>query len=164
MIATSGFDKTRFSSQIEVLNTLLHEFHQILQDESSLLKQPPSEALTANLEQKAATAQQVESELLTLEKILSPHANGASLMDLARNGAFAEISDSLQVQVEHFMKLSQACHDLNTSNGIAIQILSNINDFSIDLLTGKSTAEVKLYGSSGEKQLHTQSHSTLGKA
>lgn len=164
LIAISDFDETRFSSQIDVLKTLLHEFHKILQTESSMLKQPPSEALTQTLEKKAAAAQQLESALHTLEILLKPHSNGKSLMDLAKNNAFSAISDSLQVKVDDIMKLSQACHDMNTSNGIAIQILTNINEFSIDLLTGKSTAEVKLYGSSGEKQLHSKSQSTLGKA
>lgn len=164
LIAITDFDKTRFSSQIDVLNRLLHDFHDILESESAHLKQPPSEALSRTLEQKSAVAQQLESELNTIEELLKPHNNGATFIDLAKDNAFSSISDSLQVKVDRIIQLSQDCHDLNTSNGIAIQILSNINDFSIDLLTGKSSAEVKLYGSSGEKQLHNQNQSTLGKA
>ncbi|MDG6773383.1 flagellar protein FlgN [Thiomicrorhabdus sp. ZW0627] len=159
----AGFNATQFSSQIDALSQLLLEFQALLHSESDFLKQNDIDKLVEIVEQKSLLSQKIQSLSDTIEKQFSQLSPNVSLYKLAQDKAFNNISKTLQEKVDNALTLSQACSDLNISNGMSIQILSNINQVSINLLTQQPESDVNLYDSSGESK-QSKNRSSLGKA
>jgi len=152
----------QLTSQIAQLVRLLESFHETLLAESLALKSNNTDQITEVLPVKqqrsndlTALTQKIDSELLSEQ---------LSLSKLFSEELSTGLPDTLQKNIHQAIKLSELCHDLNQSNGISIQILGNINQHTIDLISGKGQSDVKLYGSSGEAQPSKSSKKTLGKA
>jgi flagellar biosynthesis/type III secretory pathway chaperone len=157
------FNQTQFSSQIDALNQLLLDFQALLKSESDLLTQSDLEHLSEIVEKKAELGQKIETASLELDKHFDKLDSENTFFSLAQGKAFASISEELQNKVDQVLAQSQACNDLNLSNGITIQILSNINQVSINLLRQQPESDVNLYNSTGESK-KVKGSSSLGKA
>lgn len=155
----------QFSSQIETLNQQLLAFEKNLQTESELLHKNQPEALSQHSETKAALVQEIQTQLALIESQLNTAdpKKPTNLIELTRLHAFSDLSDALQKKVDQTLALTESCSDLNDANGIAIQILNNINQASIHILAGQADTSLNLYGASGETRQSKQG-SSLGKA
>lgn len=159
-----GFNAPQFASHIEALEPLLRQFLAVLETEAEQLKHGDADALLAAIQPKAQLGDALESAFTQIATHLPSQDNPAtSLMELAKSNAFAAVSPQLQQQVNRMVELIEDCHALNAANGIAIRILSNINQTSLQILSGHSGEKVDLYSASGERTT-AKSHSSLGKA
>lgn len=150
---------------IELLSPAVDDFFICLEKESSAIANGPVETLeemtegkqrsALNLEKATQAAQQfLQNSDHTLEQLLSSEPSRDEL-PLAKT-----TSEALRALTD---KIRQ-CYDLNQANGISIQALRNINQHTLDLITGKEK-EVKLYGSSGTTPSSSKGPgSHLGKA
>lgn len=159
-----GFNAPQFASQIEALDQLLRQFLAVLETEAEQLKHGDADALMVALQPKAQLGDALESAFTKITAQLPSQDNtAAALMELAKSNAFAAASPKLQQQVNRVVELIERCHALNAANGIAIRILSNINQTSLQILSGQSSDKVDLYSASGERTT-AKSRSSLGKA
>ncbi len=158
---TSSFEETAFTSHISELTGLLTQFSTLLDNEAEAIKTNDADALLENNHAKQSLSDQLNQCGNQIESDLSCFET--NLIDFSLNENFRTLTTSTQEIVKNAINLTVECHDKNLANGMSIQILSNINQHALDMLSGKSDKDVKLYGSSGEK---TQSgkQNTLGKA
>jgi len=159
----SALNISLFSSHIEALNLTLRDFQNLLNLESQQLKQNDPSALVNSSQTKNQLTDKIDALVATIQKDLPDDLQNQHFFELANQNAFADVSHELQTKLEESLALTQTCHDLNLANGMAIQILSNMNQVSLQILTGQSQTESKLYGSSGSPSKH-KSQSSLGKA
>lgn len=152
----------QLTSQIAQLIRLLENFHEALLAESLALKSN----ITDQISEVLPVKQQCSNELTLLTQEIDSQllSEQLSLSKLFSTDFSARLPETLQKQILQAKKRSERCHDLNQSNGISIQILSNINRHTIDLISGKEQAGVKLYSATGETQASKTSNKTLGKA
>lgn len=158
---TDELNLGQFSSQIVGLMHLLKQFSEILDQESDIIKKNQAEQLTQITQSKQNMAEQLNLLTVELDQTLSNH--NLNLISFVSSPSFTSLSEEQQAEVKQTLVLIQKCHDKNLANGMSIQMLSNINKHTLDLISGKNQQDVKLYGSSGEKTT-TGSQSTLGKA
>jgi len=158
---TDELNLKQFSSQIEGLIHLLKQFSDILDQESDTIKKSQADQLIQITQSKKDLAEQLN--LLTNELDQTLANQNLNLISLVNSPSFTLFSEEQQAEIKHSILLVQQCHDKNLANGMSIQMLSNINKHTLDLISGKQQQDVKLYGSSGEKTT-TGSQSTLGKA
>ena len=161
--AMTELDIPRFSSQMDGLNLLLLDLQSLLQTESQTLKNSDASALTQSTQAKSELMDKIDSLVQKINQNFPNLSENKHFFDLAKEKAFASISNELQEKVDNSLTLSQACHDLNMANGMAIQILSNINQVSLQILTGQNQTDSNLYGSTGTTT-QNKSKSSLGKA
>lgn len=151
----------QFSSQIVGLIHLLKQFSEILDQESDFIKKNQADQLIHVTQSKQDLAERLNSLTNELDETLANKS--LKLISLVDSPSFALFSLEQQAEIKQLLVLIQQCHDKNLANGMSIQILSNINEHTLNLISGKHQQDVKLYGSSGEKTT-TGSQSTLGKA
>jgi len=140
---------------------ILLEFKTLLETESDLLKANNAEEIIKTSQTKNQITDKINTQVQTIQNILPKKSK--HFFELAQEKSFSELSDDLQSKVEQSIELSQVCHDLNMANGMAIQILSNMNQVSLKILTGHNQAEHNLYGSTGSTT-QSKTKSSLGKA
>ena len=157
---TDELNLERFSSQIAVLMHLLKQFSEILDQESDIIKKNQADQLIKITQSKQNLAEQLNSSTIELDKTLGQNLN---LISLVSSPSFTLLSEQQQAETKQLIALIQQCQDKNLANGMSIQMLSNINKHTLDLISGKHQQDVKLYGSSGEKTT-AGSQNTLGKA
>ncbi|BCN92957.1 hypothetical protein THMIRHAM_07420 [Thiomicrorhabdus immobilis] len=155
------FDLKLFSSQTESLLRLLKKFSEQLDLESESIRKNLADQILKTTANKQELADKLNSETSALNFNLEK--SGLNLNTLVESQLFKTLPKDLQQQTQALISLVQECHDKNLANGMSIQMLSNINQHALDLISGKHKQDIKLYGSSGEK---TQSgnQSSLGKA
>lgn len=155
------FDLKLFSSQTESLLRLLKDFSELLDLEAESIKKNLADQILFTTANKQELADKLNSETIELNSNLEK--NNLNLTTLIQSPIFKTLPKELQQKTQSLLSLIQECHDKNLANGMTIQMLSNINQHALDLVSGKHKQDVKLYGSSGEK---TQSgnQSSLGKA
>ena len=158
---TDELNLEQFSSQIAGLIHLLKQFSEILDQESDIIKKNQAEQLIQVTQSKQNLANQLNSLTVELDQTLANQ--NLNLISLVSSPSFNLFSEEQQTEIKQTLVLIQKCHDKNLANGMSIQMLSNINKHTLDLISGKTQQDVKLYGSSGEKTT-TGSQSTLGKA
>lgn len=161
--ALASLDIPQFSSQIDELNQLLLEFQALLETESTLLKKSDATALSSSTQTKSLVTEKIDILVNEINNNLPKNSISEHFFELADKKMFSDISTTLQNQVDKTMSLTQSCHDLNMANGMAIQILTNINQVSLQILTGQTQADANLYGASGVTT-QNKSKSSLGKA
>ncbi len=159
--ASNPFNETLFTSQVSELARLLNEFSGVLDNEAQAIKKNDAERLLKSNTSKQQIAEQLNQAGNALETTLAVFST--NLIDFSVHDYFATLPENTQEQVKEVINLTVDCHDKNLANGMSIQILSNINQNALDLISGKGKQDVKLYGASGEK---TQSgdQKSLGKA
>jgi len=160
-MTTSRIDETVLTSQVTGFVHLLETFSQTLDQEAEAIKKNDTEALLESNTNKQTLAEKLAQAGNEIEQTLSPVCN--NLIDFSVHENFSSLSESIQNLVKSAINLTVECHDKNLANGMSIQILSNINQHALDLLSGKSEQDVKLYGASGEKTSSSDQKS-LGKA
>lgn len=162
-MAMASLNTDQFSSQIDELNLLLLNFQTLLENESKNLKSSDTSDLLTTAQAKEQLTVNIELLVQQINKALPSSLQNKHFFELAQQSAFSAISNELQANVDKCLALSQACHDLNMANGMAIQILSNINEVSLQILTGQNQSDSKLYGASGATT-QNKLKSSLGKA
>lgn len=149
-------------SQIAQFLQLLESFKEALLSESQALKSNNTEQLSTTLSVKnelsekisqltQAIEQQLNTQQLTLSVLLSPEIS-------------PDLPQTMQQNIQRLILLSNQCHDLNQANGISIQILNNINQHTLKILSGQESPNIKLYGARGKTQATKPTKNPLGKA
>lgn len=151
----------QLTSLIAQLIQLLNQFYKTLQLESAALKANSAEETSNLLPTKQQQSTDIAEVTQSLESALQEH--NLTLSELFSSDRASKLPPEMQNDIQEIADLSTKCHDLNQANGMSIQILSNINQHVIDLLSGKPKPDVKLYGSSGETE-HSKAKNSLGKA
>lgn len=154
-------NSTQFSSQIEELVCLLDQFSNVLDTEAAFIKKNLPDKLIENAQTKNEFANKLTNASNEIEKQLEPL--NLSLVTLIDDPSFQTLNPNIQANITELKVKIEVCHDKNIANGISIQMLSNINQHALDLISGKPQ-ELKLYGSTGEKTNSSSSQSSLGKA
>ena len=150
-------------SQIAQFLSLLEHFYNTLLSESQALKSNDSEQISNILPEKNQLSEEISQLTQTLESQLTrQQLTLASLFDSTLS---SNLPQPLQQNIERIVTLSNQCHDLNQSNGISIQILKNLNQHTLNLISGKEPSNVKLYSAKGEaKSSGSTPQKPLGKA
>jgi flagella synthesis protein FlgN len=151
-------NRQQLTSLVVELTHLFESFYTSLQTESEALKKNDSELLILT-----STTKQEQSEVIArlaagLESTLK--ANNLTLANLIE----LNVSTPLQQFAQKLVSISDQCQDLNQANGMTIQMLSNINKHALNLISGNTQPNVKLYGSSGTTTTSTNTKKSLGKA
>lgn len=160
-LATDSLNIDNVSSQTIQLQQLLETFLQTLQTEADQLKSSDVDALQATLLQKESQSEAITEVTEKLNAIFEPHQ--LSLTALISDTSLA-IPAKTKQHIESILLLSDQCNTLNQANGMAIQILSGINQQALNLFSGNSNPNVKLYGSTGETTRPDTHKQSLGKA
>ncbi|WP_319381900.1 flagellar protein FlgN [Thiomicrorhabdus sp.] len=154
------FNQSQVPSLLAELHHLLGEFRSTLEQEAQAIQKNRSEEVLAVLGGKQQQAEALNLLTEQINKQLSPLS--LQLSDLFSLQHFERLPESQQESVLAILQLTEACHTLNQSNGMAIKLLSNINQHAIDLVFGKDKG-VKLYSPEGVTQSDT-TRKSLGKA
>ena len=149
-------------SQIAQFLTLLEAFQSILQSESHALKSNHTDQLATTLSVKSELTEKISLLTQAIEKQLDTQS--LTLSTLLSAKLPSNLPQSLQQNIQHLITLSNQCHDLNQANGISIQILNNINQHTLKILSGQESSNVKLYSASGETQTSESTKTPIGKA
>jgi len=155
------FDIEQFSSHSAELDRLLTDFSDLLDKETDAIKKNLPEELIKTINQKEELANLLTAANQNIDDFLG--AKSLNLSSLTETDLFSTLPKTLQQQTLSLLQKIQVCHDKNLANGMSIQMLSNINQFALDMISGKPKQDVNLYGSSGEKT-RSSGLSTLGKA
>jgi flagellar biosynthesis/type III secretory pathway chaperone len=152
----------QLTSLVADLTHLLETFLDALQAESEALKKNHSEQLSLTSSTKESKLEAIATSTNLLESNLKAYQ--LTLSDLFEADLSSKLPQPLQQDIKRLAQLSNNCQDLNQANGMAIQILSNINSHAINLISGKEPSGVKLYGSSGISNTSSKTKKSLGKA
>lgn len=150
-------------SHIVQFLSLLERFYNVLLSESQSLKTNNSEKLSSLLPSKSQLSEEISQLTQIIESLLKTQQ--LSLSHLFNLPPSSKLPHPLQQNIERIVALSNQCHDLNQSNGISIQILKNLNQHTLNLISGKEPSNVKLYSAKGEAKSSDSLHQKpLGKA
>lgn len=139
------------------LHQELESFFEILQIEKEAIRHSDTEKLEQNLTKKSTSADLIEQHIQHIENL-----TGRSLLDWFSQENSQELGEWSQSIVE-LKALTQNCHDLNIANGISINILNNMNNVSLGILSGKDP-DMKTYGAKGQARSGKDQGRTIGKA
>lgn len=155
-------NRQQLTSLVAELTHLLENFYNALKTESEALKKNNPEQLVLT----STTKQEQSEEIATLTAELESHlkASKLTLASLLELNVSTTLPVALQKAIQKLIAISDQCQDLNQANGMAIQILSNINKHALNLISGKTEPNVQLYGSSGITTASSNIKKSLGKA
>lgn len=155
------FDVNLFSSQTESMTQILNQFLDALSLETEAIKKNLTQQLLDASSLKSDLANQIEEKTQTLNTILEK--SNVTINYLSDSSIFSTLPIEIQNNSLALIELIQKCQDKNLANGMSIQMLSNINQHALDLISGKKKDDTNLYSSSGEKT-RSGHQSSLGKA
>lgn len=154
-------DLNALTSQVANLLHLLNAFSDSLDQEAAAIKSNQSENLISSSHAKQTIADQLKATGTDLDKVIQPVSD--NLIDLSLSSTFQKFPKTLQDKIKSTINLTVECHDKNLANGMSIQILSNLNQQALEMLSGKPKKDVQLYGASGT-QNQSKDQNSLGKA
>ncbi|MCF6298361.1 MAG: flagellar protein FlgN [Thiomicrorhabdus sp.] len=149
-------------SQIAQFLQLLETFHETLLSESQALKSNNTDQLSTTILVKSELTEKISLLTQSIENQLKTQQ--LSLSALLSSTLPSNLPQAMQQNIQRLILLSNQCHDLNQANGISIQILNNINQQTIKIISGQEPPNVKLYGATGETQTSASAKNPLGKA
>jgi flagellar biosynthesis/type III secretory pathway chaperone len=152
----------RLPSQITQFLQLLESFLETLLAESEALRSNHTDQLSTTLSVKNALAEEISLLTQTIEKQLNTQK--LTLSVLLSSKPPSNLPLAMQQDIQCLITLSNQCHDLNQANGISIQVLNNINQHTLKILSGQESPNIKLYSARGETQTTQPSKNPLGKA
>lgn len=152
-------DFNSLTSQTNQLLETLAEFKTVLKQEANLLSSNQLDQLFPVLDQKSLLSANVDQTFKTFNKQLN---NTLPLDQLAESDVFKTYPEDFQKHVLKLIDAINECYDLNISNGIAVQIMNNLNETAINIFTGQ-TEKQNVYGASGTTEKR-KSKTSLGKA
>lgn len=153
-MTSDAFNQT-VQQVISQLSPVVDDFFACLQKEAEIIAKGTAEdiesiteskqTIVQNLEQTSAkAAKALESYDCELQSLLSGDSDTLKVLQQATLTALQNLSNRLTESFE-----------LNQANGIAVQTLSKINRFTLNLVTGQQQP-VKLYGSKGTTESHSK--------
>ena len=145
----------KFDLLLQSLNT----FKQALDFETETIKTKPASELISSSEQKQIALSELEKATANISVQIKPLRIERLLEEPSHYSNNLELLNLIKRCSERTVE----CHDQNLSNGMSIQILSNINNQMLHMMKGDPN-DVKLYGSKGSKQPQALGKTTLGKA
>lgn len=155
-------DEETLSHNIGQLFDALIEFKNLLLKEAELLKSYDFETLPELLDHKSKLSGQIEQQFFTLTSCFD-HPAPQKLDALLNEPAFLGVQMPIQKSFIDLITLINECHDLNLVNGIIVQTLSNMNQVSLNILTGQTSSSGQIYSATGERQ-NSKKQTSLGKA
>ncbi|BBP45500.1 hypothetical protein THMIRHAS_08730 [Thiosulfatimonas sediminis] len=149
---------------IDQLKPIADVFFDCLQQEATCIAKGSAIELEEVANNKQQLSQQLEQASKECNHLLSQHQ--CDLQALL-NGSDAIVNRLDQPTKQALSALNDkltASFELNQANGIAVQTLSKINRFTLNLITGQNPS-VKLYGAKGTTEKpHRNSGAKLGEA
>lgn len=137
----------------------LQEFYDLLESEKQAIRGSDSTQLMSIAEQKDHLSDQIETQFQALDSV-----EGFSFSELLQSDSIkSSYPQSIQRTLNEVESLIQACHDLNTANGMSLNILNNINRVSLEMLSGKDP-DHKTYGKKGTPLSGKPTGRSIGKA
>ena len=152
----------QLTSLVADLTRQLEHFFNALKTESEALKKNDSEKLILTSKTKQAQSEEIATLTKQLESFLK--ANNLTLANLFELNVSTTPPKALQQAIQKLVAISDQCQDLNQANGMTIKMLSNINKYTLNLISGKPQANVQLYGSSGVTTPSSNTKKSLGEA
>ncbi|WP_321276172.1 flagellar protein FlgN [Thiomicrorhabdus indica] len=133
----------------------LDNFLTILNEEKAAIRKSEIKLIEDVTQKKSESVDQIESISIAIEK-----DTGRSIPEW-----FADktLEGNLQNLIQKTENMTTACHDLNLANGLSINILNNMNSYTLNLVSGKDP-DMKTYGSKGQENASKDQRRTLGKA
>lgn len=148
---------------LDELSSNLKSFFEVLTQEKQAIRSSDLEALQQTLEAKTELSEQIEKSVQSSEQLLgaplSEFFNDKSSLQLENRSDLEIVRKKLQT----IAALTEDCHDLNLANGLSINTLSNINQFTLNLMSGKDP-DSKTYGASGQTHPGKTTGRSIGKA
>lgn len=130
-------------------------FLSILNDEKTAIQKSNIQLIEEVSQKKSNSADAIEATSKTIEK-----DTGRSISEWLTDET---LEGEIKTLVEQVHTQTTECHDLNMANGLSINILNNMNSFTLNLISGKDP-DMKTYGSKGQAHASKDKNRTLGKA
>lgn len=153
-------DLKSLTDQTEQLLHIFNAFKSVLLTEADILKSNQLNQLPTILEKKAHLSAEVETSHALLSNTLNTSQQPVD--EIINSSLFQTFPLSLQNKLKQLVDIINECHDINLSNGMTVQILSNFNQVSLNILTGQE-ATPSMYESTGTQNI-PQNKNSLGKA
>ncbi|AZR81866.1 flagella synthesis protein FlgN [Thiomicrospira sp. S5] len=157
-------DTQTLSPLLSELLDLLSKFETALEDEAAVLKSPDISSLSEILQQKETLSEAVTEKFDQLTHTLLTHDQDARIsLDNLSLLEIPGLTDSNKQSLKKISEKAKQCHKLNAVNGMTVQALRNLNQTTINLLTGRDE-NGKTYSASGKTLPSDQKSNPLGKA
>ncbi len=158
---TKAVDLISLTTYTNQLLESLAGFKTLLNEEKNLLKSNHIEQLFSLLETKSQFSDELDKtfKLFTL----SHNQKDITLDQLIESEIYSSLSSDLQSKITDIIIEINKCYELNLSNAMAVQILNNINQVSLNILKGQTDIGTNSYGATGEKNI-PKTKTSLGKA
>ena len=158
-IHLSSINEAQLLPLLNKMQILLTSFEETLEVEKQAIRHSKFDALQQNTATKAKLADQLDQLASQIEtEIQIPFSELLDAIDL-----FPESQMDVKDRLTKINQLTNQCHDLNLANGISINILNNMNNFTLNLLSGRDPNS-KTYSAKGQKQEPATTGRALGKA
>ena len=155
-------DEKALTLKTRQLLDALSQFKDVLQQESNILKKFNIENLPELLEKKSALSETIEENFKQFNLCLGSETP-KTLDSWLESDIFTTLSEELQKSFKKLIAVTNECHDMNLANGMTVQTLNNINQVSLNILTGQTSPSNQVYSASGERQ-KSKTQTSLGKA
>jgi len=162
MTHSSNRETDKWLAELASLQTLLDGFLTLLQNEKDAIKHSQIEQLSQIISDKSEASFELENRMTQLNQLAKARFDQTFTDLLAQSDNLTNLEPDERQALQETQQLTLKCHDLNQANGIAIQILKNMNEFTLSLVSGNDP-DFKTYGSKGQKH-RSRSGQTLGKA
>lgn len=133
----------------------LDQFLTILNNEKVAIQKSDVQLIEEVSQRKSDSADAIEANSTTIEK-----DTGRSISEWLTDET---LEGEIKTLIKQVHTQTTACHDLNMANGLSINILNNMNSFTLNLVSGKDP-DMKTYGSKGQAHAAKDKNRTLGKA
>ena len=156
-----SIDLNHLSPEINSLLESLTKFETTLSREHDALKESNTNNLIEIISLKEELSKKIETTLSNLAKITKDH--NFSIDHFLQSKHFDLLPISLQEKVKSIGLKVVSCHEKNTTNGISLQALKNLNQNLLQLFKVNNT-DNKTYTSSGNSTANKSISRPLGKA
>lgn len=146
-MATNTFNST-VNQVIGLLSPVVDDFFTSLQKEAEAIAKGTVNDIEAVAENKQAIAQKLEQTSIKAGAALAEYHCDLQTLLSDSNTTLSGLEATTLSNLQNLTHKLTESYELNQANGIAVQTLSKINRFTLNLITGQDQP-VKLYGSKG---------------
>ncbi|MGC9386789.1 MAG: flagellar export chaperone FlgN [Hydrogenovibrio sp.] len=153
------------SPALSELLDALTQFHTVLEDEAAALKSSDTHDLVTVLEQKEQLSESVSAQFETIAARLTELTGTESPMTLNKEKlqASPHLPASVKKSLLEIADKAQGCQKRNIINGMTMQALSQLNQTTLNLLTGRNE-NAKTYSAAGKAIASQNQSNPIGKA